>query len=119
MVEIFSCCHFVFSCMGLAAQDLKFSNWFLMEMPHGGHSSQLLLAAEVDVKSIASVHGLELLSLQWHPVVGIRSVAVVKGVVNSHQSFFHLVTTTAPAVAFRQVHCFEIQDPLVIVRCEL
>ena len=119
MVEIFIRCHLVFSCMGLAAQDFKFSNWFLMEMPHGGHSSQMLLAVEVDAKSIAPFLWLELLSLQRHPVIGIGSVAVVKGVVNSHQSFFHLVTTTAPAVAFRQVHCFEIQDPLVIVRCEL
>ena len=49
MDEIFIRCHLVFSCMGLAAQDFKFSNWFLMEMPHGGHSSQMLLAGEVDV----------------------------------------------------------------------
>ena len=94
MVEIFICCYFVFSRIGLAAQDFKFSNWFLMEMPHGGHSSQLSLAREVNAKSIAPVHWLELLSLQWHPVIGIGSVAVVKGVVNSHQSFSDLVTTT-------------------------
>ena len=49
MVEIFIRCHLVFSCMGLAAQDFKFSNWFLMEMRHGGHSSQMLLAGELDV----------------------------------------------------------------------
>ena len=72
-----------------------------MEVPHdGGHSSQISLAGEVDAKSIAPVHWLELLWFQWHPVIGICSVAVVKGVVNSHQSFFRLVTTTAPAVAF-------------------
>ena len=119
MVEIFIRCHLVFSCMGLAAQDFKFSNWFLMEMPHGGHSSQMLLAGEVDVLSIAPADWFELLSRQRHPVVGIRSVAVVKGVVNGHQSFFHLVATTAPAVVFRQAPCFAIQDPLVVVRCEL
>ena len=119
MDEIFIRCHLVFSCMGLAAQDFKFSNWFLMEMPHGGHSSQMLLAVEVDAKSIAPAVWLELLPLQWHPVIGIRSIAVVKGVVNSHQSIFHWVTTTAPAVAFRQAQCFSIQDPLVGVRCEL
>ena len=100
MVEIFIRCHLVFSCMGLAAQDFKFSNWFLMEMPHGGHSSQMLLAGEVDAKSIAPADWLELLSLQRHPFIGIGSVAVVKDVVKSHQSFFRLVTTTAPAVAF-------------------
>ena len=90
MVEIFICGHLVFSSIGLAAQDFKFSNWLLMEMPHGGHSSQRLLAGEVDAKSIAPVLWLELLthshtlSLQRHPVIGIRSIAVVKGVVNSH-----------------------------------
>ena len=119
MVEIFICCHLVFSCMGLAAQDFKFSNWFLMEMPHGGHSSQMFLGGEVDAKSIAPADWLELLSRQRHPVIGIRSIAVVKGFVHSHQSFFHWVTTTAPAVAFRQAQCFSIQDPLVGVRCEL
>ena len=90
-----------------------------MEMSHGGHSSQILFAGEVDAKSIAPVLWLELLSLQRHPVIGLRSVAVVKGVVNGHQSFFHLVATTAPAVVFRQAPCFAIQDPLVVVRCEL
>ena len=90
-----------------------------MEMAHCGHSSQMLLAGKVDAKSTAPFLWLELLSLQRDAVIRIGSVAVVKGGVNSHQSFFHLVTTTAPAVAFRQVHCFEIQDPLVIVRCEL
>ena len=55
-----------------------------MEMSHGGHSSQILFAGEVDAKSIAPVLWLELLSLQRHPVIGLRSVAVVKGVVNSH-----------------------------------
>ena len=119
MVEIFIRCHLVFSYIGLAAQDFKFSNWFLMEMPHGGHSSQMLLEGEVDAKLIAPADWLELLSRQSHPIVGIRSVAVVKGVVNSHQSFFRWVTTTAPAVAFRQAQCFSIQDPLVGVRCEL
>ena len=119
MVQIFICRHLISNCISLAAQDFKFSNWLLMEIPHCGHSSQMLLAGEVDAKSIAPFLWLELLSLQRYPVIGICSVAVVKGVVNSHQSFFHLVTTTAPAVAFRQVHCFEIQDPLVIVRCEL
>ena len=119
MVEIFIRCHLVFSCMGLAAQDFKFSNWLLMEMPHGGHSSQMFLGGEVDAKSIAPAVWLELLPLQWHPVIGIRSIAVVKGVVNGHQSFFHLVATTAPAVVFRQAACFTIQHPLVVVRCEL
>ena len=71
MVEIFTRRHLVFSCMGLAAQDFKFSNWFLMEMPHGGHSSQMLLAGEVDAKSIAPFLWLEQLSLQRHPVIGI------------------------------------------------
>ena len=79
-----------------------------MEMPHGGHSSQMLLAGEFDAKSITPVHWLELLSLQRHPVVGIRSVAGVKGFVNGHQSFFHLVATTAPAIVFRQASCFAI-----------
>ena len=90
-----------------------------MDMPHGGHSSQMLLAGEVDAKSIAPFLWLELLSLQRHPVIGIGSVAVVKGVVNGHQSFFHLVATTAPSVVFRQAPCFTIQHPLVVVRCEL
>ena len=119
MVEIFIRCHLVFSYIGLAAQDFKFSNWFLMEMLHGGHSSQMFLEREVDAKSIAPADWFELLSLQRHPVKGIRSIAVVKGFENSHQSFFRWVTTTAPAVAFRQAQCFSIQDPLVGVRCEL
>ena len=119
MVEISICGHLIFSFIDLASQDLKFSNWLLMEMPHGGHSSQMLLAGEVDTKLIAPVLWLELLSLQRHPVIGIRSMAVVKGVVNSQQSFFYWVTTTASAVAFRQAQCLAIQDPLLIVRCEL
>ena len=90
-----------------------------MEMHHGGHSSQMFLGGQVDAKSIAPVYWLELLSLQRHPVIGIRSIEIVKGVVNSHQSFFYWVTTTAPAVAFRRAQCLSIQDPLVGVRCEL
>ena len=90
-----------------------------MEMLHGGHSSQMFLGGVVDAKSIALADWLELLSLQSHPIVGIRSVAVVKGVVNGHQSFFHLVANTAPSVVFRQAPCFTIQHPLVVVRCEL
>ena len=84
MVQIFICCQLIFSCISFEAQDFKFSNWFLMEMPHGGHSSQMFLGREVDAKSIAPFLWLELLSLQRDPVIRIGSVAVVKGVVNSH-----------------------------------
>ena len=99
MVEIFIRCHLVFSCMGLAAQDFKFSNWFLMEMPHGGHSSQMFIGGEVDAKSIAPADWLELLSRQRHPVIGIRPVALMKSFMDSHDGFFDLICPTAPAVA--------------------
>jgi hypothetical protein len=49
--------------MGLAAQDFKFSDWFLMKMSHSGHSFQALLVAQAAVQSIASV--------DWHELFAI------------------------------------------------
>jgi hypothetical protein len=63
MVEIFVCCHPAFGCMGLAAQDFKFSYGLLMEMSHGGRSFQGLLVDQAASKSIAPIDWYGMLSV--------------------------------------------------------
>ena len=108
MVEILFCCHLAFGLMGLAAQDFKFSNWLLMEMPHGGHSLQMLFCGPVAAALIAPVDRDELLSVQWLAVVGIGPVTAVKSVVNSHKGFSHLIIPAAPAVVSCEGQCLAV-----------
>ena len=108
MVEILVCCHLAFGSVGLAAQDFKFSNRMLMEMPHGGHSLQILFSGQALAVLIAPFDGGELLSVQWHAVVGIGPVTAVKSVVNSYKRFFHLIIPAAPAVASCEGQCLAV-----------